>query len=412
MYLKVNKLYENVFSLVSLKGLEYLLNFIIFPYLLRVLGAEIFGMVALMQSFIQYFIILVDYGFNMTGPRDIARESEKNKIAEKFINIMASKFLIFVFITIIAFIGVILFSYYKAFNVVLFWVVYISVLGNIIFPIWFFQGIQQMRYITIVNVLARFIALILIFIFVRDKNDYILAALFQSSITVLAGIFSFIILIKKYRYIFLFPKWCNVKLEIINGWHIFLSTIAINIYTSTNIVILGILTSNTIVGYFSAANKLIDSIKGLMTAITQAVYPYISNLLRKSEKETLMFIKRFTKLYCGSFFVSSILLIFLSENIINILFGKEYVNSVIILQMMSILPFIISISNIYGIQIMINWGYQKEFSKILIKAAIFDFILIWPSINILGSVGLVLTVILVEILVTILTVYYVKKYIV
>lgn len=73
MYVKISKLYENIFSLISLRGLEYILNFILYPYLLRTIGVDRFGEIAFTQAIIQYFIILIEYGFNMTAPRDIAK---------------------------------------------------------------------------------------------------------------------------------------------------------------------------------------------------------------------------------------------------------------------------------------------------------------------------------------------------
>ena len=77
--------------------------------------------------------------------------------------------------------------------------------------------------------------------------------------------------------------------------------------------------------------------------------------------------------------------------------------------MMSVIPFIVSISNIYGIQIMMNFGYQKEFSKIIILAAIIDLVMVFPMVFILKAEGIIITSILVEFIVTILTVFFVKK---
>ena len=76
---------------------------------------------------------------------------------------------------------------------------------------------------------------------------------------------------------------------------------------------------------------------------------------------------------------------------------------------MSVIPFIVSISNIYGIQIMMNFGYQKEFSKIIILAAIIDLVMVFPMVFILKAEGIIITSILVEFIVTILTVFFVKK---
>lgn len=410
--LKISKLYENIFSLISLRGLEYILNFILYPYLLRTIGVDRFGEIAFTQAIIQYFIILIEYGFNMTAPRDIAKNFlDKNKVKEIFSNVLACKLLILIGITTTT-----IFVYFMLVNiynnyiyVLLFLAMYISVIGNVIFPIWFFQGIQEMRYITLINILSRVIVLILIFLFVKTSDDYIIAAFFQSITIFIAGIFSFIILIKKYKYVFILPNVKVMKVYMKEGWSVFLSTIAINIYTSTNIVLLGVFSNSIIVGYYSTANKIIDCVRGLMNAITQAIYPYISNRLKELKKENSILIKRIRNGYCGLCCFISIFIYFFSEYIIIILFGESYRESVFLLKMMSVIPFIVSISNIYGIQIMMNFGYQKEFSKIIILAAIIDLVMVFPMVFILKAEGIIITSILVEFIVTILTVFFVKK---
>ncbi len=410
--LKISKLYENIFSLISLRGLEYILNFILYPYLLRTIGVDRFGEIAFTQAIIQYFIILIEYGFNMTAPRDIAKNFlDKNKVKEIFSNVLACKLLILIGITTTTiFVYFMLVNIYNNYiNVLLFLAMYISVIGNVIFPIWFFQGIQEMRYITLINILSRVIVLILIFLFVKTSDDYIIAAFFQSITIFIAGIFSFIILIKKYKYVFILPNVKVMKVYMKEGWSVFLSTIAINIYTSTNIVLLGVFSNSIIVGYYSTANKIIDCVRGLMNAITQAIYPYISNRLKELKKENSILIKRIRNGYCGLCCFISIFIYFFSEYIIIILFGESYRESVFLLKMMSVIPFIVSISNIYGIQIMMNFGYQKEFSKIIILAAIIDLVMVFPMVFILKAEGIIITSILVEFIVTILTVFFVKK---
>ncbi len=406
--MKFNKLVENITSLISLKGAEYILNFILFPYLVRVLGVERFGAIAFMQGIVQYGIILVDYGFNLTGPRDIARAKTKDEIGNIFSDIMASKGIIFFCITIISFVFIeILNSLDYSFDSNLYWAVYLLVVGNLVFPVWFFQGIQQMRYITIFNILARSITVVLVFTFVDSPEDYIFAAIFQSATLLLAGCFSMGVLTRKFSYVFVRPTVSGVKKTFIDGWHIFLSTIAINIYTTTNTVILGVLTNNTVVGYFSVANKLIDCVKGVMFTLNQAVYPYISNKMKTGKDEALLFVKKYFVFYSGLTLVGGIILFFAAPFIVRLLFGAGYDESTWILRLMSALPFVISVSNVFGIQVMLNFGYQKMFSSIVLSAALLDFCLVIPLTQYLQGYGVAITMIIVESLVAVCTVIYV-----
>ncbi len=410
MKFKFNKLAENIMSLISLKGAEYILNFILFPYLVRVLGVERFGAIVFMQSIVQYGIILVDYGFNLTGPRDIARASKKEQISHIFSNIMAGKFLIFLVVTLGSALMIYLFRVMGYdFDSVLYWAVYLLVVGNLVFPVWFFQGIQQMRYITIFNVIARSITVVLVFAFVKVPDDYLLAALFQSMTLLLAGFFSLFVIKKQFSYVLVIPNWMGIKQTLIDGWHIFISTIAINIYTTTNTVVLGALTNNTVVGYFGTANKLIDCVKGVMFTLNQAVYPYVSNKLKEGMEQTISFIKKFFLVYSGGTFLGGSILLIIAPLVIRILFGSGYEESVFILRLMAFLPFIISISNVFGIQIMLNIGCQKSFSRILVGAAIFDMLLVIPLVQYFQGIGAAITMIIVELVVTVGTSYYVWK---
>lgn len=396
-----NKIIENVFSMVSLKGMEYILNFVLLPYLLRVLGMEKYGAIVFMQGIVQYFVVFVDYGFNMTGPKEVARAKDKKALSDVFSNILFSKILILFGSVVIFMVVVNVFDLLKKIDIALFSVVFMIVIGNIFFPIWFFQGIQQMRYITIMNFIAKSIVVVLTLIFVREPKDYILAALFQSSTLLIAGILSIIVIFRNYPYVFVKPCINGIKNTFRDGWHIFISTIAINFYTTTNIVVLGMMIGNEAVGFFSAANKIIDSIKGVMNAVTQALYPYFSKLILEKKYCIKGFLTKTFKYYCGFFTTVSMVLFVFSNLIIRILFGERYVDVAPLLQLLSLLPIIISISNIFGIQLMINYGYQKKFSKILVFAALSNVIVIAPAIILLKEYGVAVTMVFTEALVTI-----------
>lgn len=130
------------------------------------------------------------------------------------------------------------------------------------------------------------------FYFVKTPDDYILAGLFQAVVPLIAGICSWIILWRNYREVFVLPKYQDIKQVFIDAWEIFTSTIAINLYTASNIVFLGLLTNNTVVGYFSGAQKIIQNINQLISPITQAVYPYVSKVASNSRIDALKFCER------------------------------------------------------------------------------------------------------------------------
>lgn len=406
---KINKrLIENIISLFTIKGLEYILAFITFPYLVRVLQVENFGAVVFVQGIIQYFVLFTDYGFNLLGPKEIAQHDSIKERGKIFANIFCAKLILLLISTIVFICMLIGAKYIKDIDIILYSVVYLMVIGNVIFPIWFFQGIQQMRYITIVNIIGRFLSVACIFYFVKAPSDYILAGLFQAIVPLIAGICSWIILWKKYREVFILPKFKNVKQVFIDAWEIFTSTIAINLYTASNIVFLGLLTNNTIVGYFSGAQKIIQNINQLISPVTQAIYPYVSKTASNSKNDALKFLRKIVLILGGGNFIGSILIFIFAEWIVDILLGEGYEQSVLLLRILAFLPFIISLSNIFGIQTMLVFGMKKQFNKVLLSAAIVNTVIVLPMIYFYQAIGVSISMTITEIFVT-LSMYIVLK---
>lgn len=270
-----SKLVENIFSMVSLRALEYVLSFILVPYLLIVLGPEKMGAIVFSQSVMVYLVLISSYGFNLTAPRALA-SSDSSNYAHIFSLYMYGSIVLGVLSTIVLTLGGILYRYFGYdLDLPLYIATYTAVIGNIIFPIWFFQGIQEMRYITILNLVGRFICLFGIFILVKGPNDYVLAALFQSCTPCIAGIISLIILTRRFTSLWTIPSFSSLLKIYKEGWLIFLSTITINLYTTTSIIILGTLTNHTVVGYYSAADKLLGCIRRMVSAVNDAVYPHV-----------------------------------------------------------------------------------------------------------------------------------------
>lgn len=407
--MKINKrLIENIISLFTIKGLEYILAFITFPYLVRVLQVENFGAVVFVQGIIQYFVLFTDYGFNLLGPKEIAQHDSIKERGKIFASIFCAKLILLLISTIVFICMLIGAKYINDIDITLYSVVYLMVIGNVIFPIWFFQGIQQMRYITIVNIIGRFLSVVCIFYFVKTPSDYILAGLFQAIVPLIAGTCSWIILWKKYREVFILPKFQSVKQVFIDAWEIFTSTIAINLYTASNIVFLGLLTNNTIVGYFSGAQKIIQNINQLISPVTQAIYPYVSKIASNSKNDALKFLRKIVFILGGGNFIGSVLIFIFAEWIVDVLLGAGYEQSVLLLRILAFLPFIISLSNIFGIQTMLVFGMKKQFNKVLLSAAIVNTIIVLPMIYFYQAIGVSVSMTITEIFVT-LSMYYILK---
>ena len=389
---------QNIFSLFTLKGAEYVISFITLPYLLRVLGPEKYGAMAFAQVLVNYGVLLVDYGFNLTAPRDIAR-AEALELPRQFSAIMGAKLVLLLPILLLG--GALLAVFSERVDVLLVLCFLPMLLGNVLFPIWYFQGIQQMKFITIFNLVARSVSVAGIFLLVHESQDYRLAAFLQSFTPLLAGMLSLVIIHRQWPDMFCMTTWADIMSKLREGWDIFISTLFINLYTNSNVFFLGLLCSDTVVGYYAAANKLIEAVKGLLTPVSNAIFPHVSQLVKESQDSAVVFLRKMLKLIGGGSLAISLGVLILAEPIVDIIMGAGYEESVLLLRIISFLPFIIGLSNIFGIQTMVAFGMQRTFSKILMASAVVNFVLVFPMIYLWQAVGLAITVVIVESFVTV-----------
>ena len=264
------RLISNIFSLGLLQGANYILPLMTVPYLVRVLGPNYFGLLAFSSATISYFSLITDYGFNLSATQQIAIcRDNKDKINKIFSAVMIVKTLLMLISLCLLTILVLTISKFNQ-HLVLYFVTFGTVIGQVLFPQWLFQGMESMKYITYLNIGSKFLFTICVFLFVKDKSDYILVPIFTSSGFVLSGVLGFLLARKEFSLSIKKVEFKDIKYQLIEGWHVFLSTIAVSFYTISTIFILGLFSNNMIVGYFSAANKIIQSVSGLYSPISQS----------------------------------------------------------------------------------------------------------------------------------------------
>jgi PST family polysaccharide transporter len=363
-------LLQNFTSLSILQLTNYLFPLITLPYLVRVLGPEKYGLVNFVMAFVAYFVTICDYGFNLSATNQISIfRNNKSKIDEIFSSVIISKMILgIISVAILIAITFSITRFLNDANVHL--LSFGVVIGNILFPIWFYQGIEDMKYITIITFVCRFVGTVMIFIIINDISDYPLLVLTYSSISISIGISGLSLAIKKFKVSLIIPKFSSLSFQFKEGFQIFVSTIAINLYTTTSIFLLGLLINNTAVGYFAAADKIRTAAQSIVPTISQTVFPYVSKLLHESYSKFVSFNKNLLKYQTViSFFISIILYLF-AEEIVLLLLGKQFYESILALKILAILPLLSSFTTIFSINILIPLNQKNDFMKTFVSAGI------------------------------------------
>ncbi|MDN5317041.1 MAG: hypothetical protein PWR08_1165 [Thermoanaerobacterium sp.] len=374
------RFFSNFVSLAVLQGANYILPLITFPYLVRVLGVEKFGLLAFATATVTYFQILTDYGFNLSATRDISIHREnKEKVQEIFSSVMVIKFglLILSFILLI----ILVFSFDKFRKD---WEIFVlsfgMVVGQVLFPVWFFQGMEKMKYITFLNILAKVIFTVAIFIFVREASDYLYVPLLNSLGFIIAGILGLWIVFRDFEISFKVPSLEILKHYLKDGFPLFLSIASIPLFNDTNIVVLGIFTDNTAVAIYTLAARIIGVLIASQSPLVNAIFPWVSKEIKIDPINTISKLNKIRNLGSVIYFVILTITGLLSIWLIPFIFGNAFKQSIYPFLIMLYIPLIAFIANIYGNQILINLGKNKLYSMVLISTGIINLILIIPLV--------------------------------
>ena len=368
----------NAASVMTVQAGSYILPLVNIPYLLRVIGPEHYGLIAFSQAVMAYFVTLNDYGFNLSATRELAMHRDDIRLrSELYSTVMAIK-LMFCLVSFCTLCVLVLFVPRFHANGSIFFASFGIVIGSLLFPQWFFQGIEKMYWISMVNLTANLLFTAGIYVLVRTPGDFLKAAIVQASGKLLAGILGFAILFWKEGVRVVVPSWAQIWHRLHDGWHLFMSTAAATLYTSSNAVVLGFVCGMTQVGYFSAAYKLFAAGQMLVSPMCQAIYPHVCSLAARSRDAAVQYLRKAMVVIGGITLAGGLVVLLFAPLIVRIFMGPKYGPSVMVLRFMALTPFACAVNNIYGTQGMLNFGMKAEYSYTIVIAAVFSNLILFP----------------------------------
>jgi len=396
---------HNFFSLVLLQGANYILPLIILPYLVRILGPEKFGLVMFAQSFAIFLTVLVDFGFNISGTREISlARGNGHEAGRVFCAIMIIKGALLSVAFGLLFCTVSIFSRFSV-DKEIYLLSFGVVIGQALFPVWFFQGIEKMKVITFINILAKLIFTSLVFILVKTQGDYYKVPIFNSLGFIVSGFIGFIFSFQYFKYSL--PSLGLIKRLFKESFSLFISNFATSLYTASNVFILGIFSGNVIAGVYSSMEKLILAVKNVYVPFYQALYPWVSRQTNAEKTEII------NKIMSPIFFISTLITLFIllfSKSILSIVYNDNVITSYA--NVFRILSFISIFSGLNMLYNMLYFPAIKRYKvrmNILVFGGLFNMIMNLIVIQFSNIYGIAIIVTTTELLLVFVGYYYFKK---
>ncbi|WP_157812208.1 oligosaccharide flippase family protein [Polaribacter sp. ALD11] len=364
------KLIHNFGYLFLLRFISILLPLVTYPYLIRVLGSDLYGTVLYAQAIIMYFSLIINFGFNITGTKEVAENINDNvKLSEIVSSIYLIKFFLFIVSFLLLLFTLCISSALRDISILV-TLSFSACLNELLFPQWYFQGVDKMKYITILNVFSKILFTVLIFFIINTKNDYLFIPIIIGFGVLLSGVISVYILIFKEKITFHIPQKAILIFYFRESLPLFISAASVQVYVNANKVLVGVFLGMNEVAYYDLGEKVLNVIKIPVGMLGQAAFPTLTRL--KS-------IHKINKIMLLGVIMTLVLIVFIfvfSENIVILLGSLEMLEAVEVMRILAISAIMVALSQFLGTSRLIIFGYKKTFTKIIASSGVFFTIII------------------------------------
>jgi PST family polysaccharide transporter len=361
---------SNFFYIGVMKFLNIGSKYILVGYLIRVLGENGYGTLTWVDSIVQYFIMLINFGFDLYAAKYVVEnKNNPKKLNEAISAIYYIKGILF----LISFILLIPLTFNTEINTVinLIFLMMVMGIGEVLTPIWFFQGIEKMKTITVITFFSKLILVLLTFFFIKNSTDIHLYILFLVFTNIIWGFFGFLMMKKEANFKFVAVTFQLIKNYLKEGYLFFIGKFSTFLFNLGTVFLIGFLFTKGQVAGFDIAIKIVFVFIIPFEVLQQALFPVIVRGVRKSVLR---------KITVATFIISSaaaIVLYVFSENVTVIFGGTEMYKYSYVLDLVLVLIPIVSLTIVVGNCILVAKGYYKQYNwSLIVSAMVFVSLLI------------------------------------
>ena len=400
------KVAGNFVYLSILNALHVLLPLITLPYILKTVGKANYGIYSYVYTVVGYIIMFATYGFNFTATKQISQcRDNREQVNTIFNAVIASKLLIGGALSVLILIAC-RFVFRDDMAPLMFLLGLGMILGDVFTPVWLFQGMEQMKYCTIVNAASKILFTVLVFILIRKSEDYYLLIALNSAGYILSGILSIFLARRQFGIKLGLASFSEIKYQLKDGGAVFGSTLGMYLYRNANVIILKQFTSNDVVGIYSAAEKVIKGFQSMVSPAAQALFPHLSLRFKSgSDKENLDKLRKITVPFAAVVALLSVGVFAFAPVISDILCGgREFRECVPLIRIMTLVILFGEINYLIGIVGLINLNRQNAFFRSVVITGLFSVLFIIIFAKRYGAYAAAVSMSLSEMLLTVMCV--------
>lgn len=350
-FLPDKKLLQNFTYITFLQVFLLIAPLITYPYLVKVLGQELYGVILTAQMLASYASIIIDFGSNGVCAKHVSiNRSDISKLSEIVNSVIIVRFVFFIGCFFLYMGVVFLVPQYRAYFM-LFLLTYGLTFNDLLFPQFFFQGIENMKAITIINIITKLFFIILIFFVVKSPDDYLFVPLLYSIGYILGGIYSIYLIYHVQHVKFYIPNKKILAYYVKDCSPLFANDLICTVKDKVNYMLVGIYAGMSDVVIYDLGLKLHSLLTKPMQILTTVLLPRFA-----ASRD----VKKLKKVLLLSFMVALVLVvitnIFLPE-IVQFFIHKQI--DLLPLRAFLIAPLLVSVSSVISSNLFIAFGYNK-----------------------------------------------------
>lgn len=387
---------SNALALYAVQGLNYLMPLILLPFLLRSLQPQGYGAIMFAQSLLGYAAIVVEFGFNFTAARDISlARHDPLAVARIFWTTCAAKLLLLLAMGLIVALLVVIVPVFRKD-----WPLYAAssllLIGNVLFPQWYFQGLERLKTVALLQAVAKCVATLAAIFLVRSADDLILAAIILASHQTVGALVGLCLGKAPIPQYFHRPSFLEISHALKNSRALFFANIATTLYLNTNTFVLGIMSGEVAVALYSVAARIIATIQGLAAPVVQAVFPRASLLFVHDRLQAWRLCRHTALVLVPTMVLACAMLLILAPQVIGVLGGHQYLQAIAVLRTMAVVPLLVTVAMLLSQVVMVNIGLAAQLSRIYLTVGLLNLLLLPVLIFAMAERGAALSLVIAE----------------